>query len=107
MDAGILSAKTEEHVLSRRKDITATVCLDFRVYIGILKVHHSAQIEARISLKSELCVLFPGEKCEEFVEHCRSAPCVQGNCINSHTGFSCHCPFGKNNARKELCILVK
>lgn len=38
----------------------------------------------------------PGEMCEQFTDHCRSTPCVQGSCINSQAGFSCNCPFGKS-----------
>uniref|UniRef100_A0AAQ4RW20 Uncharacterized protein n=1 Tax=Gasterosteus aculeatus aculeatus TaxID=481459 RepID=A0AAQ4RW20_GASAC len=48
------------------------------------------------------CLLaFEGEMCELFINHCRSAPCVQGSCINSQTGFSCRCPFGVSGVHCE------
>nr|XP_015806508.2 protocadherin Fat 4-like isoform X1 [Nothobranchius furzeri] len=44
---------------------------------------------------------FEGEKCEDLVDRCRSTPCVQGNCANLPSGFSCICPFGVSGVHCE------
>uniref|UniRef100_A0A3Q0R1P0 Si:dkey-1m11.6 n=1 Tax=Amphilophus citrinellus TaxID=61819 RepID=A0A3Q0R1P0_AMPCI len=41
------------------------------------------------------CHCTPGfeEICEEFIDHCKSAPCVLGTCTSLQSGFTCNCPF--------------
>lgn len=45
-----------------------------------------------------------GDLCDEDVDECLSAPCINGKCTNTAGGYTCECPPGLRGKSQQLLL---
>lgn len=77
------------------------LCVTYQVIVQPCGCQNSGQCVTDVHFPAGggkyLCVCpkgIQGALCDEDVDECLSAPCINGRCVNTANGYTCECPPG-------------